>query len=301
MKNASTNTLDTQKNDSKAPSIVIPNTVVELVISWDKIDTQFQKVIRKYQPQVKTSGFRKGKAPASLVIQTVGKSALYDEALEKVLPVAYTQLITEKKFEPLGLPAIKLIESEENKDWKFEVQIGLRPELKLGAYKKIIEKAKKESEKVLNEKKKTEAKVEKDEKQLEKQQQDEKNEKLNTVLRMLIEEIKPKVPQLIIEQEAERSLRDMDTQLRQLNIEPATYLKSLGKSVEDLQQEHLSRALGTWQVELLLHAIAEEEKIVISEEEVEKIAHAQPGNHLDHSSVRSVLRKQKVLDFLLEV
>jgi trigger factor len=108
-----------------------------------------------YQPQVKSSGFRKGKAPASLVIQMVGKGKLFDEALEVILPVAYTELVEAKKLNPIGLPAIKLLESAEEKDWKLEVQIAERPELKLGEYKKIISDAKKDLEKDKESKQKT--------------------------------------------------------------------------------------------------------------------------------------------------
>lgn len=298
MKSTSTKT---SKKEEKTPSLVIDNTILPLSVAWENIDSEFQKVIKRYQPHIKTSGFRKGKAPANLVIQTLGKEALYNEALEKILPEAYTKLIVEKKLQPLGLPSIKLLESGDNKEWKFEVHVAERPSLKLGEYKKLIESAKKEfdtEQKKASKENKTEDK-ELDEKAKAKKEADEKNLRLNAILKKLVEELRPQVPQLAIEQEAQRTLQELENQLRQLNIDSSSYLKSLGKTVDALQQEHLTRALATWQVELLLSAIADAENFTIDEKEVEKVAHGTPGEHLDHSSVRQVLLKQKVLDFLL--
>lgn len=288
-----------KKDDKKQPRFVTDNTVLELIVPWKSIDQAFQAVVRKYQPHVKAAGFRKGKVPTNIVIQSIGKTKLYDEALEKALPPAYTEVIKAKKLQPISMPAIKPLTTDEGKDWKFEVQIAERPQIALGNYQKVVKDAVKKFNK--ENKKKEDPKKEPVKEEKDRQENERKNQQMNAILQALVEKVTPQVPQLLIEQEAQRSLRELDSQLRQMNIDSESYLKSIGKSVETLQQEHLSRALATWQVELLLAAIADQENIEVPEKEIEKVAHAQPGQHLDHGAVHQVLRKQKAIDHLLSL
>lgn len=81
-------------------------------------------------------GFRKGKVPAAVVISRVGREAVIDEAIRADLPVWYAEAVAEAGIEPVGDPRIDIGElpQEEGKPLGFTVEIGVRPEAKLGNY-----------------------------------------------------------------------------------------------------------------------------------------------------------------------
>lgn len=278
--------------------------MIDFTIPWETVQVALEKVIQKYQPHVKTDGFRKGKVPAKIVKDMVGEQQLFQEAAEQIVPKAYVDAIKAQDAKPLSDPEIHIVEMKDGQDWKFHAHIAEYPEVELGDYKKEVKKALKE---VADELKK-EAK--KDDKALtpeetEKLEAKRKDNQINKVLSTLLQTINPKVPELLIRQEVTRQLQQLERQLKMLNIEVEKYLSSVGKTVEDLQQEYAAQALATWQAEFILDTIANTEKIDVTDEEVSEVVlkskeQVSPEQQEDQKSqVKYGLRKQKVLEHLL--
>ena len=57
-------------------------------------------------------GFRKGKAPRQLVEQYLGKAAILEEAVDRMLPQAYEQALTEQELEPFAQPSVEITQME---------------------------------------------------------------------------------------------------------------------------------------------------------------------------------------------
>ena len=101
------------------------------------LDAAFKKV----QKTVTVPGFRKGKVPRQIFNNVYGEAALYDEALNAVLPSAFDNAVKEADIDVVGQPQFD-IESIGNKEpWIMKAEVTLKPEVKLGEYKGLtIEK-----------------------------------------------------------------------------------------------------------------------------------------------------------------
>ena len=79
--------------------------------------------------EMRMPGFRKGKAPPSLVIQRLGFGAVLEEAIRESLPEWYERALLDSGISPVGDPSIEIVSTPEDEgeplDFKFEV--GVRP------------------------------------------------------------------------------------------------------------------------------------------------------------------------------
>ena len=92
--------------------------------------------------KVTLPGFRKGKAPSALVEQHVGKEAIFQEALEHLVPEAYEQALVKEAIMAIADPKIELVQID---PVIFKATVPLKPEVTPGNYKDIkLEIGKKE-------------------------------------------------------------------------------------------------------------------------------------------------------------
>lgn len=122
--------------------------------AWeDALDTAFEEANKK----VKIDGFRAGKAPKDMFIKKYGKESLFLDAADVVLQSAYTKMLEENKdAEIVAQPEVNL-KSIDEKGVEFNFTLTLKPEVKLGKYKKLgvkkeeVTVTKEELEKAVNE------------------------------------------------------------------------------------------------------------------------------------------------------
>ncbi|GAA0333735.1 trigger factor [Bacillus carboniphilus] len=95
------------------------------------LDQAFNKVVK----QVNVPGFRKGKMPRALFEKRFGVESLYQDALDIILPEAYTKAIEETGIEPVDRPDIDIEQIEKGKALVFKATVTVKPEVKLGDYK----------------------------------------------------------------------------------------------------------------------------------------------------------------------
>src|SRR5690606_33939680 len=75
------------------------------------LDQAFKKVVK----QVNVPGFRKGKVPRKIFEQMFGVESLYQDAIDAVLPEAYSNAIDEADISPVAQPEINVEEIEQGK------------------------------------------------------------------------------------------------------------------------------------------------------------------------------------------
>ncbi|MDW0109670.1 trigger factor [Sporosarcina aquimarina] len=95
------------------------------------LDQAFKKVVK----QVNAPGFRKGKMPRKMFNKMYGEEALYNDAIEIVLPEAYDAAVREEGLEPIASPEIDIEKLEKGEPVVFTAIVPLKPEVKLGEYK----------------------------------------------------------------------------------------------------------------------------------------------------------------------
>ena len=85
--------------------------------------------------ELKLPGFRRGKVPAALVIQRVGREAVLDQAVRDSLAGWYAQAIQTSGIVPVGDPELDLADLPgEGGELEFSIEIGVLPTAQLGDY-----------------------------------------------------------------------------------------------------------------------------------------------------------------------
>ncbi|PWA12255.1 trigger factor [Pueribacillus theae] len=97
----------------------------------DALDQAFKKVVK----QINVPGFRKGKVPRKIFEQRFGVEALYQDALDIILPEAYTEAVDETGIEPVDRPEVDIEQMEKGQSLIFKATVTVKPEVKLGDYK----------------------------------------------------------------------------------------------------------------------------------------------------------------------
>lgn len=112
---------------------------VEVEVPAELVDRGVQRAARSLAREMRMPGFRKGKAPPSLVIQRLGFGAVMQEAVRDSLPEWYEQGLLRSGVSPIGDPEIEIVSSPEaeGEALEFKFEIGVRPKAKLGEYKGI--------------------------------------------------------------------------------------------------------------------------------------------------------------------
>jgi trigger factor len=110
---------------------------VEVEVPADLVDRGISRAARSLAREMKMPGFRKGKAPPSLVIQRLGYGAVQQEAIRESLPEWYEQGLLRSGVSPVGDPSIEIVSAPEaeGEALEFKFEIGVRPKATLGEYK----------------------------------------------------------------------------------------------------------------------------------------------------------------------
>ena len=97
------------------------------------LDSAFKRAVKR----VNAPGFRKGKLPRAVFNKMYGEEALYQDAVDAVLPAAYTKAIDELKVSPLAMPDIDVKEISKENGVSFEAVVTVKPNVELGEYKHL--------------------------------------------------------------------------------------------------------------------------------------------------------------------
>lgn len=108
--------------------------VLEVEVEPEKFSQAVDQAYKKIVKKVNIPGFRKGKAPRIILERYVGKKALYDEAVEILVPDAYLNAVEDSGIEPVSQPELELVQVEEGKPLVFKARVVVKPEVKLGQY-----------------------------------------------------------------------------------------------------------------------------------------------------------------------
>jgi trigger factor len=127
--------LPTTKSEKLTPTRVKLN----VTISQDELEPYLKTAYKNIAEQVQIPGFRKGKAPAPVIDQRVGREAVVQEAVNASLDDFYQTAITESEEHPMGRPTVDVEQWPDVKDSSSELvlvyEVEVRPEFTLPDYK----------------------------------------------------------------------------------------------------------------------------------------------------------------------
>ncbi|ADU31381.1 trigger factor [Evansella cellulosilytica] len=109
--------------------------VLTVEVDSSRVDTALDEAFKKVVKKVNVPGFRKGKIPRKMFEQRFGVESLYQDALDILLPQAYSEAIEESGIEPVDRPDIDIETMEQGQNLVFKATVTVKPEVKLGEYK----------------------------------------------------------------------------------------------------------------------------------------------------------------------
>jgi trigger factor len=110
---------------------------LEITIEAEKFDEAIKKVYFKSAKYFNIPGFRKGKAPMSIVEKYYGKEIFYEDAFNEVVPEEFEQALKDNKIEAVSRPEIDITQMAKGQDLIFTAVVQTKPEAELGKYKGI--------------------------------------------------------------------------------------------------------------------------------------------------------------------
>lgn len=111
--------------------------VLTFLIEQAEIQKGLTTAFNKVKGNLNVPGFRKGKVSRQVFNRMYGEEALYEDALNAVLPEAYEAAVKEAGIDPVSQPKIDVDSMEKGQDWVIKAEVTVKPEVKLGDYKEL--------------------------------------------------------------------------------------------------------------------------------------------------------------------
>jgi FKBP-type peptidyl-prolyl cis-trans isomerase (trigger factor) len=282
----------------------LPNSEIKLTVTLEvsKVAESYNKIVENLVSQADIKGFRKGKAPKEVVLEKADVSKIHGEVISDLLKTYYPIVLKEKGIFPYSNPKIDIKEFEIDKDFVFEAIIALKPEVKIGDYKKIVKK-------LLDEKKKDEKKASKEAKDSEEiALETPKTSELTAeeIVDAISNDSKIELSELLINEETDRLLERFISQIRGLNLNVEQLLQAQGKTYDDLLNDHKKIAENNIKSEFILNEIIKAEKLEATDAEIDEFIKNLGDENLQKQFeapsekwyIKGIIEKNKALDFL---
>ncbi|HJB78961.1 MAG TPA: trigger factor [Candidatus Nosocomiicoccus stercorigallinarum] len=106
-----------------------------ITVPAEEFDNALDQAFNKVKKDIQVPGFRKGKIPRQMFDKRFGVEALYQDALDIILPTAYGKAVEETGIKPVDQPQVDVKEIEQGKDLVLTAEVTVEPEVELGEYK----------------------------------------------------------------------------------------------------------------------------------------------------------------------
>lgn len=312
---------DHQHHQHSQDALLAPNEKITLTLKWSVLEPVYKKNLAQAAKSFKAEGFRAGRAPLNLVEQQIGAERLTEAILRDVLPQAAEEALKKAEKKAITRPEFAPLKVKKGEDWLVELIYAAFPEVEVKNYKKAVADANKAAAKFITErekqrreeaaKAKTEAKSPvKPATALELSEEEKQQIRLQHIFQALVAESQPKIPELLLRQETQAEFERLLKQLEQYQIKLDDYLKNRGITMEILSNELASSVLGRLQVDFILAAISQLEKLKVAPEEItaalEKITNLKlraeaKANQNYLVQLEANLLQRKTVDFLLKI
>ena len=103
-------------------------------IPFGELQPSLDEALTRIGKEINIPGFRKGKVPARVVEQRIGRGAVLEEAVNNAVPKAYDELVVENELRPIGQPKIDVTEIADGEKVTFTAEVDVRPEFTLPAF-----------------------------------------------------------------------------------------------------------------------------------------------------------------------
>jgi trigger factor len=100
-------------------------------VPFVELEPSLKKAYREIAQQITVPGFRRGKVPATVIDQRVGRGAVLNEAVQEAIPEQFLAAVREHDVKTLGRPEVDITEFNDGDTLKFTAEVDVRPEITL--------------------------------------------------------------------------------------------------------------------------------------------------------------------------
>ena len=111
--------------------------VLQVDLTWEELEKASEKAYRKLVQKVDVQGFRRGKAPRSLLERKLGKEYIYQEGLDELINETYRSTIKEYEITPISQPELDAPVFEIGQPYHFSLKVPIITPVELGDYKSL--------------------------------------------------------------------------------------------------------------------------------------------------------------------
>lgn len=112
-------------------------TEAKVVLDASDLDSAHKKAVERLSQGVKMQGFRKGKAPASLVEKSLSPNEVASETINIAIQTLMPRVFEKEKYPPIAIEKIEVTKYVPNESAEYTVYAQVLPEVKLGDYHKL--------------------------------------------------------------------------------------------------------------------------------------------------------------------
>ena len=120
----------------KSATETVNPTRVKLTVEvpFEELKPSLDAAYKKIAQQITIPGFRRGRVPAAIVDQRIGRGAVLEEAVNEALPTLYMQALRENDVKPLSSPQIDVTQFGDGESLEFTAELDVVPEITLPVY-----------------------------------------------------------------------------------------------------------------------------------------------------------------------
>jgi FKBP-type peptidyl-prolyl cis-trans isomerase (trigger factor) len=284
--------------------VKLPKSTLKITVTLEpqKVKETYEQVLDKAVQNTEIEGFRKGTAPKDLVKDKIGVSNLYGDVINELLQKFYPQALKENLISPVSNPKVEIKEFDLEKEFEFSATVATRPEVKIGDYKKELDK--RYDERVGLKRKENEEKLKKGEKL------DDSHTHLgsNDVVDVLLKTSEVEIADILVEEETDRLISRLVDQTQAVGLSMESYLKSQEKTAEQLRAEYSKLAEQNLKAEFVLNHLVGLEKVMVEDKEIEDMIAAvgdektkeRLQDPMQKLYIKTILQKNKIISKLIE-
>ncbi len=113
------------------------NIEIKVVLDASDLQPSHEAAVKRLADQVKLHGFRKGKAPMSLIEQKLNPNDVANEALDLAIRSKMPEVFRQAKCSAIAVTKIDVTKYVPNETAEYTLSVDVLPEIKLGDFKKL--------------------------------------------------------------------------------------------------------------------------------------------------------------------
>jgi FKBP-type peptidyl-prolyl cis-trans isomerase (trigger factor) len=268
-------------------------------LPWNLVEKAKSQVVADLAKDIEVPGFRKGNAPVAKAEEKIPLETIIQKVVGSLLPAALADAINDNKLKLALYPHVHVLKADNGEAWQVQAETCELPEVALGNYKETVKGALKASQIWTPDKGKDE-----------KAKEPSNEEKQQEVIKVLLSSIKINIPKILVDEEVDARLSSLLSRIEKLGLTLEGYLGSLGKTGESLRDEYRKQAEDTLALDLILDKIALEEKVQVSETQIDEVIKASAADKSlqeklntpeQRRMIMGILRRRASLDSLISL